>query len=360
MFLSKHHYAIELAKYGNEVYYLNPTNTALKNGFIEITQSNVHPNLRIINHSLPFTKKIKFKWQWLYYQLVKYHIKNIKKHIGKEIDIVWSFDLGNYFPFTNFPSSFKIFCPVDMPRNEVALRSAQNANVIISIAKEILEKYKSFGIPQFFVHHGLAEDFINTDKIQQKTDNKIRIGLSGNWLRKDIDKLVLLKIIAENPTIIFEFWGIYSRKESNIGGGSDADAKEFIEALSIAKNVIMHGTANTKQLATEYQRMDGFLICYNILKDQSSGVNYHKIMEYLSTGKVVISNNIRTYQSLQNLVEMSQNRDNNDDLVEIFTKIINNIEYYNQPDLSKKRIEFALENAYSNKIKEIEALLDSF
>ena len=102
MFLAKHHYAIELAKYGNEVYFLNPpSKNKVKNG-VEIVKSNVVDSLYLINHSLSFSYKLKFKWIGLFHFLMKFHIAKIKKTICKEIDIVWSFDLGNYYPFKYF------------------------------------------------------------------------------------------------------------------------------------------------------------------------------------------------------------------------------------------------------------------
>ena len=56
-------------------------------------------------------------------------------------------------------------------------------------------------------------------------------------------------------------------------------------------------------------------------------------MEYLSTGKVIISNNITTYQNI-NLIEMTNSRQNNDDLPQLFKTVINNLEIYNNISFS--------------------------
>jgi len=75
MFLAKHHYAIELAKHNNEVYFLNPPQKEpVKNG-VEIVESKVVDSLYLINHSLSFSYKIKFKWIGLFHFLMKFHIK---------------------------------------------------------------------------------------------------------------------------------------------------------------------------------------------------------------------------------------------------------------------------------------------
>ncbi|WP_315819854.1 hypothetical protein [Paraflavitalea speifideaquila] len=47
------------------------------------------------------------------------------------IDIIWSFDLGNLYPFQLWGNKvYKIFHPVDEPLNNTAINSAQKADVI--------------------------------------------------------------------------------------------------------------------------------------------------------------------------------------------------------------------------------------
>jgi hypothetical protein len=357
MFLAKHHYAIALAKYGNEVYFLNPPQDTKVGGGVEIVKSNVVESLYLIQHSLSFNYNIKFKFKKLFHLLMKYHVKKIEQKINKKIDIIWSFDLGDYYPFKFFSNNpFKLYNPIDEPLNKDGIGSAKNCDVIISITKEILSMYHEYDVPKHFIHHGLADEFIGSNG-QMKNDNTIRFGLSGNWLRKDIDTDCLQQIIKENEDVIFEFWGSYKTKQSNIGGESDSEVKRFIAELMVFTNVILHGPVHPRQLAKEFKRMDGFLICYDILKDQCHGTNYHKVMEYLSTGKVVVSNNITTYSSFPNLLEMSESRINNEELPILFKKVVNNLSYFNKSEFINTRRDFAISNLYSNKIIEVETLI---
>lgn len=358
MFLAKHHYAIELARHNNEVYFLNPPQKTKVSGNVQIAKSDEANGLHLINHSLSFSYKIKFKFKSLFHFLMKYHIKKIEKAINKKIDIVWSFDLGDYYPFKYFSNNpFKLYNPIDEPLNKDGINSANNCDVIISITKEILAMYHDYNVPKHFIHHGLAEEFIGSNQ-QIKNDNTTRVGLSGNWLRKDIDTDCLVQIIKENENAIFEFWGSYETKQSNIGGESDTEVKLFISELKSSKNVILHGPIHPKKLAQEFKRMDAFLICYDILKDQCHGTNYHKVMEYLSTGKVVVSNNITTYSPIKNLMEMSDSRTDNKDLPAIFKNVITNLQHYNQQEFQALRSNFAISNLYSKKVGEIENLLN--
>ncbi|MCX6210153.1 MAG: hypothetical protein NTZ59_11830, partial [Bacteroidetes bacterium] len=357
MFLAKHHYAIELAKHNNEVYFLNPPQEEKVTNTVQIKKNNIVSNLYLIHHSLPFTYKIKFKFKKIFHFLMHYHIKKIEQTINKKIDIIWSFDLGDYYPFKYFSNNpIKFFNPIDEPLNKDGINSAKNCDVIVSITKEILAMYHQSNVPKHFIHHALAEEFIELDT-PIKNDNIIRFGLSGNWLRKDIDTDCLLEIVKENEEVIFEFWGSYKTIQSNIGGESDTEVKRFIAELMVSKNVVLHGPIHPSELAQEFRRMDGFLICYDILKDQSHGTNYHKVMEYLSTGKVVVSNNITTYASIPNLLEMSDSRTNNNNLPTIFKNVVSNLKHYNHPAFQALRSNFAKSNLYSKKIGEIEKIL---
>ena len=98
--------------------------------------------------------------------------------------------------------------------------------------------------------------------------------------------------------------------------------------------------------------MDCFLICYDIEKDQSKGTNYHKVLEYLAAGKVIVSNNITTYAGT-GLVEMPQER-HNQNLPHLFGQVIKNLEVHNRSEKQQERIAYAREHTYLNNVRTIE------
>jgi hypothetical protein len=358
MFISKHHYALELSKLGNNVYFLNGPDQRrkLKPGEIKIETTD-YPNLYVVHHRFFFPYIIRFKAKSIFNNLIVIHVNRIIKKIKKDIDIVWSFDLSNAVPLKAFPEkNIKIFMPVDEPSNEFAIKAAENANVIFSVTNEILEKYKHYKVPKIFLNHGVAEIFIN-NHLEEKINNPLRVGLSGNFLRPDIDRLVLLKIIELNPSVIFDCWGSVSFSNSNIAAPENNESVEFSNKLCSLPNVKVHGNVNAVTLSKNLKDVDCFLICYDIQKDQSKGTNYHKILEYLATGKVIISNNVTTYQKHPGLMVMSQSRYNNDELPGLFSEVINHIEAYNAIDKQQMRIEFAREYLYPKQLKKIEQIL---
>jgi len=360
LFISKNHYAVELAE-TNVVYYLCPEPLVKSSSKkIEIKPIDGVPNLFVIEHKLFFSFKIKFHLRRLFHFLMLIQTKRILKKINRKVDIVWSFDLGNYFPFAFFSKvPIKIFHPVDEPLNRDAILSAKGADVIFSVTQEILSKYQSYKLPSYFINHGVEASFIKSSSFFSQQDKlQIRVGFSGNLRRKDIDRKILLTIINDNPNVQFDCWGDFANR-NNLRDIENKTTDNFINKLLSNKNVHLHGLLNPSQLADAYQQVDAFLICYDVTKDQSKGTNYHKILEFVSTGKVIISNNVTTYKNFPALVQMVNERTNNKQLPTLFNQVINNLNQYNSIELQQKRVSFASENTYENQINRIDNNLKS-
>jgi len=367
MFISKHHYAIGLARRGNRVFFLNPPDAS--RGNIQIVSSETEPNLWFIRHRLRFPYKLRFHALPLFHALMKFQVGRILRAIDRPIDIVWSFDLGYLYPFRFFGKTLKIFHPVDEPLTTAAIRAATGADILFSVTREIVQKYERFPIPRHVINHGVADEFLLTPATSARlattadpapgAPTPVRIGFSGNLLRPDIDREIFLKIIRENPDVVFECWGSYKQGQSNIGEAADHATAAFSAALLELPNIILHGAVPSSRLAKEIHRMDGFLICYDIQKDQSRGTNYHKVMEYLSTGKVIISNNITTYKDQPGLVCMTGEREHNRQLPALFREVTGRLAEYNAPAACSRRISFARENTYAKQLERIEVILET-
>ena len=137
----------------------------------------------------------------------------------------------------------------------------------------------------------------------------------------------------------------------------DGEVISFIQQIKQLSNVTLHGSLSPQDLAEKLKKVDAFLICYDINKDQSRGTNYHKLLEYLAAGKVIITNNVTTYKDHPDLVVMNASRENNEGLPELFQNVINNLEHYNSMELQQKRIRFAEKFRYSTQLTKIEKLL---
>jgi hypothetical protein len=310
MRVTKHHYAIELAKLGHEVFFLEPTEANWKwtKSRFEVRDCD-GKGVKLLKQNINVPYNLKFHAKNVFDWFIKRHIQKLETDLGP-FDLVWSFDLTNAMPLKYFSNKSKrTFFAADWPLNADAVKASESADLLVSVAQEILDQYPDN--PQtkkLLIDHGVADCFIEEGKKPFiKTDDKIRIGMSGNFLRPDIDRQVLIEIIQIYPDILFECFGAYESKKSNLGGSSDVETEDFVLALKQAPNVLLHGMLSPEELATELRRMDAFLICYNLDKDQSKGTNYHKVMEYLAYDKLIFSNKISSYKGVNNIIQVEDN-----------------------------------------------------
>ena len=356
MLLSKHHYALQLSKRGNRVFFMN---TPSKNSSIfgKITPIDKYDNLWIMDYRLFFPLRLKNISLMLFNFLMKIQIFMLVKKNRLSFDFIWSFESSMFFNYDWFNGDKVVFFPVDEPKtNDLHLN--KNFNYIFSVTKEILKKYNAKKTSKMLVNHSISSDFTKGKNIKSQPKSKntnVKACYIGNLLRFDIDKQIFKKIIRDNPSVEFHLIGSYKKNQSNIGFSEQNI--DFIKFLESSENVFLYGVIKSNLIFKFISDMDLFLICYDIKKDQSKGTNYHKIMEYLSTGKVVVSNNVSAYSERENLIEMTKSRENNKELPELFSKIVNKIEHYNSIKKQCERIDYALQNTYEKNISRIEQFI---
>jgi hypothetical protein len=360
MLMSKHHYAIALAQAGNTVFFINHPDKrkTLKRGEVLIRKTEV-PNLSYVEHRLFVPYFLKFKLKSLYNLAIRYHIIKLISKTGRTPDIVWSFDTGNTIPLKFFPkATLRILMPVDGPFNHPdERRSAQGADAIISVTERILNVFKDRQVPKLLVNHGVSSVFL-ADSNHTSTDRKVRAGYSGSLIRNDLDTTSFLSVINAHPEITFEFWGEINYKKSNIHLPQDVDSASlrFIETLRTLPNVILHGPVDSATLAQGLKRMDVLLIFYKIKNDQ----NHHKVLEYLGTGKVIVSNYMSSYADAdEDLLCMDRSDNGGNKLVDMFNSVVASLEVHNSPDKQRKRKEYAHRYSYVSNIQRIEDFLNA-
>jgi hypothetical protein len=293
MRVTKHHYAIELAKSGHNVFFLEPSKAGWSWNKTRLSYTHTDsPGVTIVHQDINVPYNIKFHLKQVYNWFIRFHIQKIEQQAGP-FDLIWSFDLGDLTPLRYFENSAKkLFFAADWPLHEDALKAAEGANILVSVAQEILNQYPDNPkTKKILINHSVADCFLEAgSQPLKRKENQIRIGMSGNFLRPDIDRSVLLEIIREHQDILFECFGAYNSIDSNLGGATDTGTFYFINSLKNAPNVILHGVVTPETLSEELRRMDAFLICYDVAKDQSKGTNYHKVTEYMAYNKPIFSN----------------------------------------------------------------------
>ena len=363
--LSKHHYAIELAKSGNTVYFLDPIKSGSVGSFT-CKVSEVEDRLHHVQVTAWLPYGLRFRFPWLFNFLVNHYARKVARKLVASLDIVWCFNVHHFDDLRAFGARLNIFHAVDI-FEEANMHSSRHADLILATTDDIAAKFDKTGIPVYKIEHGVSSCFLQyTEKYRKEGDktyaagDPINIGYVGNLLMHGIDRQSFICIVEENENVAFHLWGPYELGTSNIAGRRkeiDADTVKFIEQLKNSPNVTLYGIKPPDDIAKHFQEMDGFLICYDLTKEVNKGANSHKILEYLSTGKATVSNRISAYANRPGLVEMLP-EDGSVELPDLFKKVVSGLGDYNRKELREQRINFVSKHSYSHQIESIVTIID--
>lgn len=368
MFISKHHYALELARCGNTVYFVNPP---LISGTLKITLTTNRIDetlpLYIVQYNLPrWVFRARFKWRRLYDVFIEKRIIPLLNALEKWSE-VWCFELLAYHSLNKINASKKLLFVADLQKGKhIDTTLLNSCDGVVSISQYLLAHFSNKSRPALLLNHGLGSSFEALARVRRQnvignhSPANLKIGYTGNLLIGDIlDYDSLSTIVSEHPQLQFHFWGAYKEKEGNIGGSINSSNSRFIAFLQAQPNVILHGAVPQQQLAAALQEMDAFILAYSIKNDVNQGSNSHKILEYLSTGRVVISSKITTYEQQPGLLEMVK-EDDNSNLPVLFKYVVDHISDLNAPEHQQQRIDFALQHTYKENIRRVEQFLYGF
>lgn len=356
MRVSKHHYAVALAQRGNRVVFLNPPDTRANQRFRTEDVTGV-PGLSTVTYRpfVPFG--IRFRSRLLFDLIAAAHVRWLLYRIGVSFDVVWCFDVNLYSDLRLFRARLKIFHPVDQISLPYQIGVVKSADIALSVSNEILRNLKRHRTPMLRVEHGLAPEFVamaqrRTERDGYRINDPLRVGYVGNLLMPYIDRDMLLQLVAGHPGIAFHFWGPRSPAESNVGSDGSAGTGAFIRALEAFPNAMLHGPLPPSVLAQRIGDVDLLLMCYSVSRDPNHGCNSHKLLEYLSTGRVIVSNHVSDYADKPGLIEMMEPASGRD-ITELFDDVIARITDLNNRASGRGRLAFALDNSYSKQIDRI-------
>jgi hypothetical protein len=345
--VSKHHYALELSKKNRVYFFTAPSKFGVSSNCFPVNEL-----LSVYEYQIPFPRFLRFKLYGLYVRITAFILQNIIAQKIGSVDLCIDFGCDRFLQNLDFISSQKkiYFRVDDSPDFKPKLRGA---DLLLSVSRNIVEKYALQGIKCNYMNHGLAEQFVFQEQYPPKNNSSggLNAGYAGNILIPHIDRESIIRTIVENSSVTFHFFGV------------DKDAKmtdnqrQWIISLKSQPNVILHGALNTEKLILNFQKIDVFLLCYKTDRNAYHSDNSHKILEYLSTGKVIVSSWIQHYCNLDLFPMCNQN--DNKNYSNLFQSVVHNLSVYNNENCRRKRREYAMNNSYKNQIQVISALLNN-
>lgn len=362
--LSKHHYAVALSEAGAHVFFLNPPSGAALRPRIT---SSPEANVKLIDYRT-IVRARRFLPQRLHDGLETVQASLIERQIGRPLDVVWSFDPTRFRNLRAFRSNLRVFHAVDRVEESALRPIGASADVVLSVSRLILDDFAQVGTAGFRVNHGLAGDFeraarTRLDELARTPGTPpsppYKVGYVGNLLHPAIDHAAFARIVTATPEAEFHIWGPYQYAHLSWKHSGVPEVVSFIAFLRQRPNVRLHGLTVPRVVAEGLGKMDVLLTCYDSERELNRGSNNHKVLEYLSTGKPVVTNHVSEYMDAgipPGLLSMPGTTDNAQ-LPGMFRQVIETLDELHRVELQERRIRFALSNTYSGKLREIEGIV---
>lgn len=352
-FVSKHHYARELARRGHRVLFHGPPDAAGSMRLLPVTEDTVGtlhvlhaprvaPGLRL----LPGRVRRALEARWL---------AQVERLAGKQVDVVWNFENSRFYDMRFAGARLKIYHQVDLNQDFHPDIAAETADLAISISAPIEALIKEKSRQFLRITHGCPiRSLIEIDSLK----NTISSGeidelfsqfpknavLTGNLEIPYLDLELLYDLVVRHPVCGFHFVGRFTPN------------KGLHAMLANAKNAIFWGLQPSDKLPLYLSRADVLLVAYHALDHIEQLANPHKLMEYMASGVVTVASYCADYESKRHLLSMVDRRE---DFISIFRSVVENIEFWNSPEKRAERQLFAAENTYERQIERINATLQA-
>lgn len=344
-FVSKHHYAIELARRGLRVLFLDPPGAQRD---ISLHAIPGHPNLEVVRGprvapGLRFMPGLLRRWlegRWL---------SRLEDRIQCRIDVVWLFENSRFFDLGFAGDRLRIYHQVDLDQIFNPDLAARTADICFCTTEHIRRRLKRSNPRVVKVHHGLAE---HLDPMPLDPDQLTRFSAQGvqahavyigNFDRDYMDGAALQRTVQQHPEVRFHLVGGYTEEGP------------IRTRLRREPNIIWWGKIPSRQIPAVLERADIQLCTYRTDALREQNASPHKFMEYLAAGRVIVANDTAEYHAHPGLVEMVHD---NADYPALFARVLAELPRLNSPEQQAQRCAFALDHSYERQLDRVIRLLD--
>ena len=347
---------------GCRVYFIEPP--LLTNSGIQITQCPDHPLISIVKYKPVFRAK-RFLPGFIFQILLRLQINKLLDKISVRPDVVLSFHGYLFENLKWFGAPVNIFFAADQFFYDEIPPEINSADFSLAISDTIYNRINQKGGKVYRINHGLyglfvkgAEELLRNGISEKPTVKKVLVaGYTGNLRMQAMDRSMMKRVIESNPDVKFIFWGSYQKNDLNLGGIQDSESDEFIDFLEKSSNVDLRGVVNSELLYTQMKEADLFWLCWNTgMTHLWDGSNSHKILEYLSTGKPVVSHFVSSYADTGLLYMLNQK--SNVGFEELFKQIKGLVKEGEPKEKIESRLKFAVQNSYENNVHKIAELIN--
>lgn len=344
LFVSKHHYAIELAARGNQVFFINPPKRDIAGG-VSISKVVGFPGLHVVDCTTS-VRGARFLPGFLMRWIDRRFLKKVERLAKVRFDVIWNFENSRFFDF-RFASkdTLKIYFQVDEDQAFHPVMASRTADFAFAINRQILDTIRPNNEHSWLIPHsfqGSLSDqsarLISDGYIYNRSAGPLKAYYVGNLDHGHIDVDLFEKLVSQNAEVSFKLVGPYD------------PTKNLYRRISRFTNVVFEGKVPFQKIPDLLSESDVLIIVYDDRFTQSS----HKILEYLSSGKAIVSTYMKEYDVEDPLIYMGRDRD---DYLRVFKQVVSDIDANNDPEMMRNRIQFALEHTYARQLDRVESII---
>ena len=336
-FVSKHHYAAELAKRGSKVFFLNPPNKGFSVSATEID------NVYQVNHPA-MLKGLRFLPVFVQKQLVRLRFRKLFELINTQPDVIWSFDPSILYHFDVLPSEIvRVLHIVDLTQCFNLKWAVPSSHIQIANSKPIEIALSEFSNEVFRITHGVSKKNLEKQhpKVKLPGDNQLKAVYIGNLAIKYLDWELVQQLAEMHEDVDFIFIG--PRQKSNL---SAKGLNSKIEGdLTSNKNFYFLPPIPSGSIPSYLEQADILLLCYKFTQYPDQLANPHKLMEYLASGRPIMATYTSEYEDKE-LFPMAKSIYG---FLEGFSRLKCKLSTFD----SQKAKDFAHSNSYENQLKRI-------
>lgn len=330
MKVSKHHYAEHLAK-KNKVFFLNPPGHTFE-------QQKESDQLFILNYKSKF-KGLQRLPQWISARLIKLEYDRLQENVGVKFDVVWNFDPSRFFNFSKI-DALKICHIVDWNQKFQRKTLAKTADICFSTSSYLQEELGRFNKHSYFINHGYAKRKVVDIDLPDQQDQRLKAGYIGNLNIKYLDWSLIHQVVANHPEVLFYLIGPYDLRAG----------EENLRMVYQLENTRFLGKIHSELIPSYLAKMDLLFLAYKADMYPKQLANPHKMLEYLGSGKPIVSTFTKAYEDQLSSIAMGEKKK---DFFQIFAdtcKIENEPKKISKSDM---RIKLTKANSYEQQIKRI-------
>lgn len=340
--VSKHHYAMTLARRWGNVFFLDPPDDSLTDFIVRQVESC--PGLHIVS-TPKVAMGLRYYPSFLRQWLERRWLGRLERYVNTRITVIWLFENSRFFDMRFAGNRLKIYHQVDLNQEFNPKLAASTADICFCTTDFIRERLLPYNSRAYKIHHGLAVSstpaLLTNEQLGRFKQGFVNAVYIGNLEMQYLDIDLLVQAVNECRDVQFHFVGGY------IEGGA------IRRLAGDLPNVTWWGKVSSSLIPPILECADILLVTYQSARyrDQASP---HKFMEYLASGKVIVATYTDEYKDKRNLLEMV---DNSADYISAFARVVDNLVEYNHPAKKNLRRKFAQAHTYERQLEKISEIL---